>query len=244
MDELNPEARTLVDEARAELSPSAADHQRIKRAVQAAIVVGGTGAATSASATAVGMKWILGAVVVTAAAVGTATLTLSDGPLVQEPAPAATETTPDVPPPSEPPVDSTEAPLPPPVATGPLESPAAGIENALAPGRRQRRRPSLSAPKETKAPIGASLAAEAALLREAREARRAGEPRRTLELLRQHRDRFPASQLRDERLVIEVQTRCDLGQKKQAKAIAAELLMRNPRSPAAPVIAASCAGTE
>ncbi|MEM6533450.1 MAG: hypothetical protein AAF654_12565 [Myxococcota bacterium] len=236
MDELDEHARSLVAQAREEMSPSAADRVRIKRAITATIAAGATGVATTASAGA-GVKWFIAALAVTAAAGGAITLSVS-GTTPGEESKRKAET------------EVEMAPVQP-AAESPEEKPSEPIESSpepVAQGPRLRRRKKAQAtvkpPSEPAPPAGISLSDEVAMLRRARTARRNGESTTALEILKQHQTYFPKSQLRDERLIIELQTRCDLGQAGKAKKIASALLKSNPQSPAVPIIDSSCARTE
>jgi hypothetical protein len=71
------------------------------------------------------------------------------------------------------------------------------------------------------------IAAEVALLREAKLAT----PARRLELLGEHARRFPNGAFAAERGLLEVETRCDLGETDEARALAARFAQRFPGSP-------------
>lgn len=80
------------------------------------------------------------------------------------------------------------------------------------------------------------IAAEVALLREAKLAA----PARRLELLREHARRFPTGAFAAERGLLEVETRCDLGETAAARALAARFAQRFPGSPLTARVARIC----
>jgi hypothetical protein len=87
----------------------------------------------------------------------------------------------------------------------------------------------------------ATLGSELELLHRAQVAWRARAAPRALELLQQHRKRYPRSELRSEREALQVLVLCEVGQSKQAARLAAALLKREPESPARAAIEQSCA---
>jgi hypothetical protein len=82
---------------------------------------------------------------------------------------------------------------------------------------------------------------ELELLHEAQAAWRKGQPEDALEIVKQHRQRYPRTQLRDERETLEVLTLCELGRTRDARRVARTLLNRAPRSPSRAAIEESCA---
>jgi hypothetical protein len=85
------------------------------------------------------------------------------------------------------------------------------------------------------------LAEEAALLHEAQAAWRAGQSAQALSLANQHAQRFPHSQLANERDVLRVLSLCKLGQVSAAKQVGARLLRTAKGSPWYQSVADSCA---
>jgi hypothetical protein len=85
------------------------------------------------------------------------------------------------------------------------------------------------------------LVQEAALLHEAQAAWRAGQSSQALQLANQHAQRFPRSQLANERDVLRVLSLCKLGQTQAAKQVGARLLKKAKGSPWYQSVAESCA---
>jgi hypothetical protein len=242
-DELNSDARRLVDLAREARTPGDHDKLRIaerlaiplaagviagsaasaaKAAGAAEIASAGAGKAASASLlSSVGAKI---AAVVAVATVGTAVVVsnLNTQPVTPPPAPASeTRTAP--------------APLPEPAVTIAEEKapePAPAIEEPKAP-------PPSPAIVHSTTPAH-ELAQEAALLHEAQSAWRAGQSTQALQLANQHAQRFPRSQLADERDVLRVLSLCKLGQVQAAKQVGTRLL-RKTKAPWYQSVADSCA---
>ena len=116
------------------------------------------------------------------------------------------------------------------------ESPAA--PERTAPRRAKREAAAALAPEPGAADAQSTLALELALLGDAQAALRAGQPERALELARQHRTRFPAGVLGEERLGIETLSACDLGRKDPGRAQA--FLRAAPESPLAARVRKAC----
>jgi hypothetical protein len=138
---------------------------------------------------------------------------------------------------------------PAPIAAPPQAAPAATAD-AVAPGDAAEPAPPTDAaatpPKTQLAPThGAEpaheLAQEAALLHEAQTAWRAGQSAQALSLANQHAQRFPHSQLGNERDVLRVLSLCKLGQVQAAKQVGAHLLKTAKGSPWYQSVAESCA---
>lgn len=83
------------------------------------------------------------------------------------------------------------------------------------------------------------LDAELSLLRRARAAL-PGAPQQALQLLAEHRRRFPAGHLAEERTLLRVQALCAAGQRDRARAAARSFARAYPDSPHTPTIAATC----
>jgi len=247
MSDLNPDARRLVDLARQARTPGEEDKLRIAERLAVPLAAGaalgtaagaakaaagaGAGAKVAGSA-ALGSSGLGGfgssiaakiAALVAVGAVGTAVVVgqldaeKSPAPApaqMQEPTRAAPEPEPQrvVP---DPAVESEPEPSEPIVKQG---TPVPSIHK--------------SAPE---------LAQEAALLHQAQSAWRAGQSAEALQLANQHAERFPQSQLANERDVLRVLSLCKLGQVQAAKQVGARLLRKAKGSPWYQSVADSCA---
>jgi RNA polymerase sigma-70 factor (ECF subfamily) len=121
---------------------------------------------------------------------------------------------------------------------GPSE-PAATAVGATAPAPA-----ALDQPAPTPEPAGpATVAAEAELLRRADAARKAGDASRALDLLDEHRARFPTGILVQEREAERVVVLCALGRNGDARAAATAFLRDWPHSPLAGRVRSSCGGS-
>jgi TolA-binding protein len=76
-----------------------------------------------------------------------------------------------------------------------------------------------------------SLAGEMDLLRRARAAVRAGDPRGALEHLEQHARRFPASPLAPEAAAVRIEATCAVGDRQTARSLADQFARQWPDSP-------------
>lgn len=235
MSELNPDARRLVDLARQARTPGESDKLRIAERLAVPLATGAAlGSAVGLAKAATGAEvasaggWLssLGAKVTAAVAV-----TAVGGAVVVSqlaaPAPEAQpQPTPVAPAPQQVTLPAARAPEPIPAAPEPAVSEPIVQPKASA------------APSVQPAP---ELAQEAALLHEAQAAWRAGQSARALELASQHAQRFPRSQLANERDVLRVLSLCKLGQVQAAKQIGARLLSKAKGSPWYQSVAGSCA---
>jgi hypothetical protein len=98
-------------------------------------------------------------------------------------------------------------------------------------------------PSPAPEPAGpATVSAEAELLRRADAARKAGDASRALDLLDEHRARFPTGILVQEREAERVVVLCALGRTGDAHVAAAAFLRDWPRSPLAGRVRGSCGG--
>lgn len=145
---------------------------------------------------------------------GLGALWLAAAPMRTPTAPASTEAEVAL---SAPEVSASEGATDPTPTTIPLadtpEPPAADLQPSPSPGT-EAERPSPAAPRSaTSEAAGPQLAAELALLREAREAPAA----RSLVLLEQHRKRFPSSTLADEREALRIARLCSVGRYAEAE---------------------------
>lgn len=218
-DDLNPETRRLVDLARQARTPGEGDKLRIAERLAVPLAAGiATG---TAAATAKAGGFGLGAKLATLVAIGTVgaavvvTQTSSTPPPLPVPARATAALAPSAPnvaPPEPAPVTLEQ--LPP---AEPLPAPKAVAKSAD------------------------TLAEEAALLHQAQAAWRAGQSAQALSLANQHAQRFPRSQLGNERDVLRVLSMCKLGQVQSAKQVGARLLKKAKGSPWYQSIAESCA---
>lgn len=237
---LSPEAERLVSAGRAGLAPSAEDIERLRGRILAGVAAGvavsaagagaaaaastgGAAAATGSAATAGGLGLIK--VVVVAAAVTGASIT--GGVLVVRradpgPAPVATvhqQAAPDAAPSRPRAVD--RAPV-----VEPLVEPAADAAPLATPVEPPGPRPETAPPRP-------SLASEMELLRRARSALRAGDPRAALEHLERHAEQFPDSPLAPEAAAVRIEATCAVGDRETAGALADQFVRRWPDSPLA-----------
>jgi hypothetical protein len=90
---------------------------------------------------------------------------------------------------------------------------------------------------DARRPRADDIAAEVALLREAKLAA----PARRLELLAEHARRFPGGAFAAERALLEIDARCALGEDDRARELAARFPARFPGSPLAARAARACA---
>lgn len=228
-DELDPDARELVDLARGARSPS--DEQR-ERAYQALMAGLGSGAGVAASKLAlpkvatksglVWLKWLLPALLVASAGVTAFVLrSRSPAPLVSA-QPVVLSAPPNLPQRAAPSSRELSAPAP-----SAAPEPSAG--------------PIAKAPSTAK-PNADDLVQELTLLHQALAESRAGHAARALDLARQHALRFPSSRLRVERDAIEVRSLCALGRAGEARKIAERLRSQAPSSPVTAALQETCVG--
>jgi hypothetical protein len=236
-DDLNPETRRLVELARQARTPGGDAKLRIAERLAVPLAVGAAagsaataakaavGAATAAKAGGVGLSLKLAALVAVGAIGAAALVVTRQSP---EPAPQA---------PSVQPADTPKAVLlePSREPTPPTAVPEALPLEPPAPSRAP------AAPGVHSSKPGDELAAEAALLHQAQAAWRAGQSAQALALANQHAQRFPRSQLANERDVLRVLSLCRLGQKQNAKQVGARLLEKAKGSPWYQSVAESCA---
>lgn len=247
MDEdLNLDARRLVDLARQARTPGEGDKSRIAQRLAVPLAAAGATAAFAKTAaggqiaSGAGAKvaggTLLGSVgakiaaVITVGAVGTAVVVSNlstPAPTVEPPAPAQPAV---VEVPAAPPEASQPVPAPEPAA----EEPAPEAPVVSTPRVQPKVAPSATHPEH-------ELAQEAALLHQAQAAWRAGQSQRALELANQHAQQFPHSQLANERDVLRVLSLCKLGQVDAAKRVGARLLSKAKGSPWYQSVAGSCA---
>jgi len=229
-DELDPEARQLVDLARGARSPSDEQRDRAYQALMASLAGGGatlgaakgTAAKVAAKSGLVWLKWAVPAVVAASLGVGAYVWKSPPAPVaVPHMAPAA----------PVPPAASVVAPAP--EASPPEVAPSAAPEPSA---------PPVSKAPNTIKPSADDLVQELSLLHQALAESRSGHAARALELARQHAQRYPNSRLRVERDAIEVRSLCALGRAAEARKIADRLRARAPNSPVSAALAETCAG--
>lgn len=219
-DDLNPETRRLVDLARQARTPGESDKLRIAERLAVPLAAGiATGsAAATAKAGGLGLGAKLAALVAVGA-VGAAVV------VSRAPSPASA--------PASAPVITQPAPSPPRVV--------APEPTAAEPAPVQAPEPAPTPKTVMPSKSGDALAEEAALLHQAQAAWRAGQSAQALTLANQHAQRFPRSQLANERDVLRVLSMCKLGQVQSAKQVGARLLKKAKGSPWYQSVAESCA---
>lgn len=227
-DELNPDVRKLVDLARRARTPDAGDKRRVAERLAVPLATGAAVGTATAAAKAAGLGALgakLGAVVAVAVAVSAVVVTQrAREPLATPPSQAASGSA------AAPPLPSATVLAPQPSVVPPLPASAAAPRARSSPPAPSR---SLTSASE--------LEEEAALLHRAQSAWRAGESARALQLANEHAQRFPRSQLTNERDVLRVLSLCKLGRVESAKQVGARLLLSARGSPWYPSIAGSCA---
>lgn len=239
-DELNSDARRLVDLARTARSPNADDRQRVAKRLAGQLAMAGaaaTGATKLAAAAPAGKALggsLLSGVGLKLAAAGAIAAGVAAVWVWKAPASAPSA-----------PIPDQAASIVPPRAEAPARAiPAASASVTTEPVDVPRAKPPVpSAAPATARPTHSAdeLVAEAALLHEAQLAWRAGRSDQALSLAQQHARRFPRSQLANERDVLLVLSLCQSGQTKAAKQIGARLLRTSKGSPWYQSVAGSCA---
>lgn len=237
-DDLNPDARRLVDLARVARTPGEADKLRIAERLAvplaASAAIGGATAAAKAAGTKAASASLfasLGVKVAALVAVGVAATALVATQLGSHTGPAAPKL-----PPAPGPAPQVVAPVLPSAEPAPVSPETLPEVVEPTPPKAM---PSPSAPHVAKAD---ELMEEAALLHQAQAAWRAGQSSEALKLASQHAQRFPHSQLANERDVLRVLSLCKLGQQAAAKRVGARLLKTAKGSPWYQSVADSCAG--
>jgi hypothetical protein len=235
-DDLNPDARRLVNLARMARTPGEADKLRIAERLAvplaaSAAISGATAAAKAAGTKAAGASLFasLGVKVAALVAVGVAATALVVTQLGSHPEPTT-------PRPAPGPGPQVVAPVLPSAEPSPISPENLPEVVEPAPSKAV---PGPSAPHVAKAD---ELMEEAALLHQAQAAWRAGQSSEALKLASQHAQRFPHSQLANERDVLRVLSLCKLGQQAAAKRVGARLLKTAKGSPWYQSVANSCAG--
>jgi hypothetical protein len=229
-DELDPDARALVDLARGARSPSNEQRDRAYQALLAGIAGGATlGAAQGAAAKLAGksafvwLKWAVPAAIAVSVGVG-AYLWHAQRVVPAPPPHSVVSASPPAP---------IAIPVAPSVSSVEAVAPSAAPEPSAA--------PVVKAPTSSK-PSADDLVQELGLLHQALAESRSGHAARALELARQHAQRYPASRLRVERDAIEVRSLCALGRAAEARKIADRLRAQAPNSPVSAALAETCVG--
>jgi hypothetical protein len=215
IDDMNAEARRVVELAREARTPREADKRRVRQAIALGLGAATAGAASSVAASAVvkggaagifaGLRGVAMVVAVATAGAGTAWWAHARGQARGSVGPAVT------------------APAPTPMILVPL--------------------PSVEPVGPAEAPPADPLVAEVSLLRQAQQALRDGQAAQALALARRHATLYPRSQMSLEGGALQVFSFCALGRKNEAHRLATELLARAPRSPLRTSLEESCAIT-
>lgn len=250
MNDLSPEARTLVDRARDGDDPSLDDRRRVWQAIGASVAAGAAmgattsvaAASTKATAAAVGgttsaavslgkiATWVGVGLVAGVGTMGTAmwvSHAKEQMPEVAAPRLSAQSTRP---------VASVIAKDERAPDVAPIVVPEAPTK-----GRRVVEAPAAAARAAAGPTPASSLSAETALLESARAALGRGDASTALALLEDHEREFPSGALVEERLASEVFALCGLGRRADAARVAADLLQRAPGSPLRARVLESCA---
>jgi hypothetical protein len=238
LDELDPEARALIDAARDMHEPSARQRARSRRALHA--VLGGSAAVAlhASSAFAMPATWIAGALVVGAAVTGTWVVR---GRSAAPRPPTAVVSAPPVQTPWLPdrPLPRTE-PVSVPVSPDPFERAPATAPPATRPSRAAPLAVRSAGPTDP----ARGLVAETALLEQVSSAIYAGAGARALTLIGEYDRRYGSTggALQEERSAAEVLALCLTDHAEEAEAKARAFLSAWPHSPLVRRIHASCAG--
>lgn len=261
MNELGPDARSILDAARTRERPTDADRARVRRSLMRAVAAGGAAAAATAAGTGAAAKGtgaaaattVLGsgaasvaskvvAVLVIAGAVSagvSSAVTKQETPVDARPSAAAAPvnvSTPRAatPAPAKPP-EATPEPSSAPESSPPIEPPPAPATPAV----------SRAQPRASAAPAPATedpLDVETRGLGEAHRALQSGDAERALSLLDKQSAAHAQGELREERAAARVFALCEAGKTGEAKTAAEAFLRESPRSPLAGRVRGACAG--
>jgi hypothetical protein len=229
MSELGPDAQALVRAGRGSLGPSAADRERIARGLRERLGTGfegSGGGAPAPSNAASGLAWKGLALVGTVIAVGGAVVALSLGNRAASVTPApppAVAAAPDVAPVRAEATQAPPAPVDGTASSTPVE--ALPVEPRAAAARRSSSR----------------LAEEVSILSRAETELHAGRPASALQLLEEHRRKFPGGALAQERIAARIHALCALGRTSEAESELARLKRVSPGSPQEGRARAACA---
>ncbi|HEY8090081.1 MAG TPA: hypothetical protein VIF09_19605 [Polyangiaceae bacterium] len=240
MSDLTPDDDALLEQARAGLTPTADDHDRVRRKVLArvALGVGAAGTTLTASGTAGGMTMatvlkIVGVVIVASGVVGATVMGRERGnETAVEHASVVVAAA------------SSRAPIETPGATAVVAPAVLASPASVAPSTPPTHVAPAAIPshRPVDPPGPATVADEARLLREADAARSSGDAARALTLLEEHDRRYPGGVLVEERSAERVVVLCALGRASEARAAGEAFLREHPSSPLAARVRASCAG--
>jgi hypothetical protein len=238
LDELDPEARALIDAARDMHEPSPSQRARTRRALHAALGGSAVVALHASSVLAMPVTWIAGALVVGATVTGGVWVARGRAAAQRPPTPVV----------SAPPVQTPSPPERLAARTEPVSAPVTPelAEPTPAPG------PSATRPSRAAAPVRSAgptdpaknLVAETALLEQVSSAIYAGAGARALTLIGEYDRRYGSTggALLEERSAEEVLALCLTDHAEEAKAKARAFVSAWPHSPLVRRIHASCAG--
>ena len=226
-DDLNPDARRLVDLAREARTPGEDDKLRLAKRLAVPLAASAAVGTAVGTAKATGILSSVGLKIAAFVAVGAVGTLIVTRQLQSETTPVAPSRAVVAAPPTQPaPVIAEQEPAPAEVAS----------EAAPVPSQKPATPPVVHGSRPSE-----DLAQEAALLHQAQAAWRAGQSAQALQLANQHAARFPRSQLANERDVLRVLSLCKLGQVQAAKQVGARLLRTAKGSPWYQSVAGSCA---
>lgn len=256
MNELDPDARSILQAGRAGDEPSPEDRARVRRALQRTLAAGGALAATSAasgaasgatgvSATvATSALGVAGKLIAVIALVGTVSAAIALRPTSSAAPPSPSKATPSALAIAAPPSLETSAGEAPSSALAKAhvdEAPAAlppAHAKVVASGALAADGPRSAAAAAL--PTEDPLSAETRRLREAHGALQGGDPQRALSLLDEQSAAYAQGELREERAAARVLALCNLGRIDEARAAANRFLRDNPHSPLSDRIRKGC----
>jgi len=235
-DDLRPPGRDILDIARRARTPSDGDRDRVYRSLLASLggaaAVGSVKVATAAANVAAKtslawLKWAIPVALVSSAGIGTYAW-------VAHRHVAATPAAHAVPPE---PSQSTASEL------VPLAEPAPSSETVTpTPTSTPKAQTRPAKPQAATPPTGDELGQELSLLHQALAEWRSGNAQRALDLAHEHARRYPSSQLRFERIALEVRALCAVGREPEARKTADQLRSQAPNSPMSAALKDTCVG--
>jgi len=232
-DDLSPEVQRLVNLARKARTPGEEDKLRIAERLAVPLAAGaalGSAAGAAKAATGASVFAGLGVKIAAAVAVSAVAAAVVVGQLDSKRAPEVPSAAVHKPQPAQP------------AASTPSTTEAPTTDQAVEPQPSEPAAPQKPTPPSTRSANPAhEMEEEAALLHQAQSAWRAGQSAQALQLANQHAQRFPHSQLGNERDVLRVLSLCKLGQVHAAKQVGARLLRTAKGSPWYQSVAESCA---
>jgi hypothetical protein len=235
VEEMNPEARRLVQLARQARTPTPEDKRRVRAALGFGIAATAASAPTGAAAAAVkafgvgaAARIALTAIVIGSVGAGAfySTRAAMHSRAQARSSAAAAEA-------REPlrVLEPHSSPTTQPAVVEAIDAPAQGTPDAVSLEARPHAAP---APQDP-------LLVELTLLHRAQKAWQDGKPQLALDLVQRHSHMYPHSQLALERDAVRVFALCALGRTAEASSLASELLGKAPRSPLRTSIEESCA---